>query len=270
MSDRPGEYRYVRGRHVDPKTGRPTGDEEIPVAEALEAQAGFEAEPELELEPECEEEPARSPSPPAAPKRPPPPLRASTHLAGTRPRASTQRILWVGSGAVAAMVGMVVLGMQAPRSSTAPRAALVAEVESASVPSAEPVARSEVQKAGAQEVEEPAPIQFVRATQPPEPSPERVQSAPSAQSEGAFALPAAIAPEPAPEPPPIAVPTVAIAINATPWATIEIDGEPVGETPLSGVSLPVGRHRFVAHMPDGSVRERVTHIDSDSDAVLFE
>lgn len=264
MSDRPGEYRYVRGRHVDPKTGRPTGDEEIPVAEALEAQAGFEPEPELELEPECEEEPARSPIPPAAPKLPQPSLQASTRLARTRPRGSTQRILWVGSGAVAALMGMVVLGIQAPRSSTATRAALVAEVESAPAPSAESVARPEVQKAGAQKVEGPAPIQFAQATQPPAPS------AQSAQSEGESATPAAIAPDPAPEPPPIAVPTVAIAINATPWATIEIDGEPVGETPLSGVSLPVGRHRFVAHMPDGSVRERVTHIDSDSDAVLFE
>jgi hypothetical protein len=51
---------------------------------------------------------------------------------------------------------------------------------------------------------------------------------------------------------------------------IEIDGEPVGETPLSDVSLPVGRHRFVARMPDGSVRERVIRIDADHDAVVFD
>jgi hypothetical protein len=44
----------------------------------------------------------------------------------------------------------------------------------------------------------------------------------------------------------------------------------VGETPLAGIRLEVGRHRFRARMPDGSVRERVERIDTDTTTVVFE
>lgn len=103
---------------------------------------------------------------------------------------------------------------------------------------------------------EPAPAETASADRPEgaETSPETPPTPP----------PAAVAPAP------VEITKVRIAINATPWAMIEIDGEPVGETPLSDVSLPVGRHRFVARMPDGSVRERVIRIDADHDAVVFD
>jgi hypothetical protein len=75
-------------------------------------------------------------------------------------------------------------------------------------------------------------------------------------------------PEPAPSPP--AAETVPVAINATPWAVIEVDGKEIGETPLAGVRLEVGRHRFRARMPDGSVQERVIRIDGENTTVVFE
>jgi serine/threonine-protein kinase len=107
---------------------------------------------------------------------------------------------------------------------------------------------------------EPAPPETASADRPEEAeaSPEASPETPPTQP------PAAVAPAP------VEITKVRIAINATPWAMIEIDGEPVGETPLSDVSLPVGRHRFVARMPDGSVRERVIRIDADHDAVVFD
>ncbi len=57
-------------------------------------------------------------------------------------------------------------------------------------------------------------------------------------------------------------PTVFVNVNAHPWASIEIDGSPVGETPLAGVPVPSGRHRIGARFPDGSTIERVVEIDS--------
>jgi len=99
--------------------------------------------------------------------------------------------------------------------------------------------------------------------------PVQAEQPPAADAEGSTPEAAPAAP-PAAAAPPVEIAMVRIAINATPWAMIEIDGVPVGETPLSDVSLPVGRHRFVARMPDGSVRERVIHVDGQHDAVVFD
>jgi hypothetical protein len=68
------------------------------------------------------------------------------------------------------------------------------------------------------------------------------------------------------EPPP----THSVAINATPWASIEVDGRALGETPIAGIELEEGRHRFRARMPDGSVREQLLQIDADHRYVVFE
>jgi hypothetical protein len=71
---------------------------------------------------------------------------------------------------------------------------------------------------------------------------------------------------PKPVPPP---PQVSVAINATPWATVEIDGNPAGDTPLAGVSLPAGSHVFRALMPDGRILERKVEIDARNRFVTF-
>ena len=58
-----------------------------------------------------------------------------------------------------------------------------------------------------------------------------------------------------------AAPRVRIQINATPWAVIRVDGEDVGVTPLAGVMLEPGLHRFEARFPNGEVEEREIEVD---------
>lgn len=116
----------------------------------------------------------------------------------------------------------------------------------------------------------PAPQAETAATPPaPVPTPEKPAPETAALAPEAATRPA---PEATPEAQPIPAPaeTVGVAINATPWATIEVDGKEIGDTPLAGIALSVGRHRFRAHMPDGTTRERVIRIDPDHTTVVFE
>ncbi len=62
---------------------------------------------------------------------------------------------------------------------------------------------------------------------------------------------------------------VSVQINANPWATILVDGEEVGITPLAGVPVEAGPHRFEARFPDGRVVERVVEIDEVNRFVVF-
>ena len=64
-------------------------------------------------------------------------------------------------------------------------------------------------------------------------------------------------------------PQIAVSINATPWATIEVDGRALGETPLAGVMLAPGRHVFRATMPDGRVREETIEVSRQQRAISF-
>lgn len=81
-------------------------------------------------------------------------------------------------------------------------------------------------------------------------------------------------PEPAPAPaaPPAAIVAepVAVHINATPWATIRIDGVESGVTPLAGVNLSPGVHVFEALFPDGRAIERQVDISATNRFVAFE
>lgn len=60
-----------------------------------------------------------------------------------------------------------------------------------------------------------------------------------------------------------------VSINAFPWATIEIDGKAVGETPLANVEVSEGEHVFVARLPDGRVLSRTVEIGPDNVNVAF-
>ena len=93
---------------------------------------------------------------------------------------------------------------------------------------------------------------------PPTPSVERVALPTSPPSGAEF------------RPPPASATVVPVAINATPWAIIEIDGRELGETPLAGVEIEVGPHSFRAHMPDGTVRERMVYISPENRTLVFE
>ena len=47
----------------------------------------------------------------------------------------------------------------------------------------------------------------------------------------------------------ISPPDGRVSINAVPWATVSIDGNSVGETPLGNIALPVGEHQIVFRHP---------------------
>lgn len=101
------------------------------------------------------------------------------------------------------------------------------------------------------------------------------ESTPSAPAPEAVAKPEAAAGPPPAAPAPVAPPRAAPAapisvnVNADPWARVEIDGKAVGMTPLAGVPLSPGEHRFRATLPDGRVIQRTLRIDADSRFVHF-
>ncbi|MBW2269973.1 MAG: ATP-binding protein [Deltaproteobacteria bacterium] len=71
-------------------------------------------------------------------------------------------------------------------------------------------------------------------------------------------------------PAPVSAPTpVTVQINARPWAEISIDGVEVGVTPLAGVRVTPGTHRFEARFPDGTLETRQIEIDSARRFVTF-
>ncbi len=73
----------------------------------------------------------------------------------------------------------------------------------------------------------------------------------------ATGTPTAPAPTAKPEPR-----RITVSLNAQPWADLEIDGRPVGATPIATLRLREGEHRVVATFPDGRVVERTIEVDS--------
>ena len=119
------------------------------------------------------------------------------------------------------------------------------------------------------ETQPPAPLPA--AAVPAASSSSETGAAPDASSVAEEAAPAAEVGEEAisartPAPPAAAV---RVQINANPWATILVDGEEVGVTPLAGVPVGAGPHRFEARFPDGRVVERVVEIDEVNRFVVF-
>jgi len=63
---------------------------------------------------------------------------------------------------------------------------------------------------------------------------------------------------------------LAVQINATPWANVEVDGIDFGPTPLANIPLFAGAHSFRAELPDGRVIERTIEIDAERRFISFE
>ncbi len=61
----------------------------------------------------------------------------------------------------------------------------------------------------------------------------------------------------------IAVPNGRISINAAPWAEVDIDGKPAGETPLANLSLPVGTHEITFRHPEHGVKKQTVVVKVD-------
>ena len=53
----------------------------------------------------------------------------------------------------------------------------------------------------------------------------------------------------------VTLPNGAISINARPWAEVFVDGQRLGETPVSQFSLPVGIHEITFRHPDHDERK---------------
>jgi hypothetical protein len=118
----------------------------------------------------------------------------------------------------------------------------------------------------------PSFIAAPEASAPKEPG-----APPAAQSEGSqppsSASAQAESASPAPPAPLVAarpVTPIPVQINATPWATIEVDGTSLGETPIAGVPLAPGSHVFKARMADGRVIERTVQISAETRYVTFD
>jgi hypothetical protein len=57
----------------------------------------------------------------------------------------------------------------------------------------------------------------------------------------------------------VELPRGVLHLNATPWAEVWIDGEPVGETPIGNLSVPIGPHEIVFRHPQlGEQRHAAT------------
>jgi type II secretory pathway predicted ATPase ExeA len=113
----------------------------------------------------------------------------------------------------------------------------------------------------------PAPKPPVTAPAKP-PTPHQIEK----PNRAAAAPPARVpdAPAPAPAPAPARAARVLVSINATPWATVRIDGREIGETPLAGIPLEAGRHVFEARMPDGTMREQTVDVSAQRRTVVFQ
>lgn len=267
-----GEYRIVRGRDTTATPPRdaaaePSTPEPVPLPPA---------QIDLTLAPRLA--PARPVAPPAArAAAPAAPAHTTTRRDDRAFRRTPPVVLVTVVAAVSAVFGFMLAsqlergrdGWRALVTRIAPGWLAAPEQPSPSVPLPS-VPAPEPPSPSAPLPSAPAPV----TTTPPIPAPTPESLVPVS------AAPAAIAPErvvssptagvpPAVAPEPVA-PQIEVSINATPWAHIEIDGQPVGETPLGGVSLSPGSHRFHALFPDGRVSERVVEIDADERTVVFE
>jgi len=73
------------------------------------------------------------------------------------------------------------------------------------------------------------------------------------------------------EPQPLAAPPAGprLNVNARPWAEIQLDGNPVGETPLGELRVTPGAHVVSAKLPDGRVVERSVEARAGDVYVVF-
>ncbi len=61
----------------------------------------------------------------------------------------------------------------------------------------------------------------------------------------------------------IAVPNGRVSINAAPWAEVDIDGTPAGETPLANLSLPIGTHEITFRHPQLGTKKQTIVVKAD-------
>jgi hypothetical protein len=141
------------------------------------------------------------------------------------------------------------------------------------IPESPPEAPAPVDVAAAPPAEPMPPEPAAQAVEPEPALPESAESAPEpppaaepSPEPGPNPPPEVAAAPPSPEPAPAVAALVAplapppggprLSVNAEPWAEIQLDGRPVGETPIGELPVTPGPHRLRATLPDGRVIER--------------
>jgi hypothetical protein len=61
----------------------------------------------------------------------------------------------------------------------------------------------------------------------------------------------------------ISVPNGHMSVNAAPWADVWIDGNPVGQTPLANLSMPIGSHEIVFRHPQLAEQRQTAVVKAD-------
>ena len=208
------------------------------------------------------------------------PATAASEVAEQAPRRIASVPIFLAVALASAVLGFVLASRLQRDDVIAPRRAEPRTVERAPAPAPapEPVApraRVPVQaralppvraRARASAAEPSVAAREPRAQEPLAPVQAWAVPAASAAVLPRPALPPAAAPAPAPSPPVM----IEISINASPWALIEIDGREAGETPLGGIAVERGPHRFVVRFPDGRTVERTVDIDAAHRTLVFE
>jgi hypothetical protein len=54
-----------------------------------------------------------------------------------------------------------------------------------------------------------------------------------------------------------------LSVNATPWASVTLDGQPIGDTPLANLSVPIGQHEIVFRNPDFTEQRQVIAVKTE-------
>jgi type II secretory pathway predicted ATPase ExeA len=170
------------------------------------------------------------------------------------------------SEALAVLLESLAVTEEAATEASQPEAPEAAEAEVAALVPEPPAVTEEA----ATEVSQPEAPEVAATPEPPAVTEEATTEVLQPETPEVAAAEALAAIPKAPEPPEAPAASFPVQVNATPWATIEIDGEDFGETPLAGIPLPGGSHSFRARMPDGRIIERVVEIDADNRFVVFE
>jgi hypothetical protein len=62
---------------------------------------------------------------------------------------------------------------------------------------------------------------------------------------------------------PINLPNGRLNINALPWATVAVDGKPIGDTPLANLAVPIGPHEVTFRHPMLGEKREMTIVKAD-------
>jgi serine/threonine-protein kinase len=188
-----------------------------------------------------------------------PPARGSTAPLPSPPRR--RAFPWAGVGVLAAVVAAALLAGRRPRdpsesvAPTRPPAPETTLAPSPSIPTATPAPGSPPPVAAA--VPHPRPARESAGSSAPAPS----KAPPTAPTPSSTPTPLPT-PTPSPPPTPAAAPATtptaaltpapdgALLVLVTPWADVNVDGEPRGQTPLARIPLAPGPHDVRLSHPD--------------------